>query len=422
MSKTTYEAKAPVIDDFCDPEPQEEKFPGFPCFLFTSEDLKKARSREELPCRCTRCGKTFSVQKHDIQGKIKRSQSTCFCSRSCQISWKHTGGKAPEERKSYVCENCGKNVPVEEYYGSGRFCSEFCNHSYVGRLIHTKEVCSKVSQSLKTYHKQNAFNTFKSKNKTNSNQIASIEDFVRLTQRYNFSDIAHLLKTSRQKIVKLARLYQISELDIFLSPKAKNAIKACRHALGKPFEDGSITLSDFEKVRQECKRLMFEEEMPSLQVCREYLGIDGLRDGQFIKDVFHVQLPSLQEIGKRWHAKSMIDKTEREKYYIECKFRFPDELLPYTEKSELIGRYPWYNPFHPKENGLTKDHMISKKYGYKHNVDTYLMSHPANCEIMLLSDNASKQDKCSLTVEELIERVEWWNENIIHNIFNDFNK
>lgn len=41
---------------------------------------------------------------------------------------------------------------------------------------------------------------------------------------------------------------------------------------------------------------------------------------------------------------------------------------------------------------------------------------------MLRDNNSSKNSSCSITIDELIERVEWWNENIIHNIFNDFQK
>lgn len=41
------------------------------------------------------------------------------------------------------------------------------------------------------------------------------------------------------------------------------------------------------------------------------------------------------------------------------------------------------------------------------------MSHPANCLLMKQGDNASKNDRCSITLNELIERVEFFNEYIL---------
>ena len=182
---------------------------------------------------------------------------------------------------------------------------------------------------------------------------------------------------------------------------------------------GSITYNDLETVKNECLRLIFDDEIPSSKVCTDFLGRSS-SNVSFLRDCMQIHLPSLQEIGNRVHKKFLINKTDREKYYDECVFKFPIQLLPYTINYQLINQYNWYNPFYPKENGLTKDHRISRKYGYIHNIDPYLISHPANCEIMLLTDNSSKQDKCSITLQQLIEEVEWWNENIIHKIFNDF--
>ena len=407
MSTATYEGRMPTIDDFCSAEPIEEKeqemFPGFPDFKFTPNDLLKAKSRDKLPCVCRCCKKDFSIEKHYLQAIIKAKQTNIFCSRSCSRSYKHA-----KKLSSYFCARCGKLVLPKDYYGSGKYCSSHCSHTASGNRCKSKEVKAKISSSLKKYHKHNQ-----------KVPVLSQEELIRLNENYSFSDIAKLFSVSRKYISNLAKKYDIADNPIFLSSHSHSVIKVCRHALNKSFEDGSITLDDLEQVRQECIRLMFEDKVPSNDVCVNYLGMDH-PNGSFIKNCLHVSRPSLKEIGSRIHEKSLVNKTEREKYYDECKFRFPDELLPYTKSSHLIGKYPWYNPYYPKANGLTKDHMISKNYGYCHKIDSYLISHPANCEIMLRDDNSSKQEKCTLTKEQLIERVEWWNENIIHKIFNDF--
>ena len=253
------------------------------------------------------------------------------------------------------------------------------------------------------------------------NQLITLEFLSSLLQKWCIKDIVKIHKLNEKSIKKYMSIYNINELDIFIPTKMHAVIKACRHALNKPLENGSITFQDLEIVKQECIRLIHQEKMPTKLVCLNYLGMKSANTS-FLINCLHIPAPSVKEIGSRVRERNLPTKTDREKYYAECKFTFPDELLPYTKSSELIGQYKWYNPHYPKENGLTKDHMISKKYGYYHKIDPYLISHPANCEIMLRDNNSSKQDVCSLTIEQLIERVEWWNENIIHKIFNDFQK
>ena len=78
MSEATYEGKMPTIDDFCDPEPQEEIFPGFPDFKFTPNVLLEAKSRDKLPCVCRCCKKDFLIEKHYLQAIIKAKQTDIF--------------------------------------------------------------------------------------------------------------------------------------------------------------------------------------------------------------------------------------------------------------------------------------------------------------------------------------------------------
>lgn len=60
-------------------------------------------------------------------------------------------------------------------------------------------------------------------------------------------------------------------------------------------------------------------------------------------------------------------------------------------------------------SGVSRDHMISIKYGYDNHIDPYLISHPANCKLLIHSENMKKNIKCSLTIDELITRVKNWN-------------
>lgn len=412
MSNATYEDKMPIIDDFCDPEPQKEMFPGFPDFLFTPQEFANAKSNSLLTCRCSYCHSIFTRSKGDLAKKIKANKARIYCSLSCNgkvsASQNFKKDRTKHVKTEYTCIMCGKLIVPSEYYGSGKYCSMYCAHRAIAQKTHNSNFSEKVSNSLLIYN-----------NLHPKQEPISYEAFAKLVENHNFYDIALLTSFSRQKIAQIAKKYNLSESKNFLDPHRVSVIKACRYALNKPLEAGSITYEDLEAVKCKCHHLIFEDEIPSSTVCTDFLGRKS-PNVSFLRDCMQIHLPSLKEIGNRLHIKSLVDKTDKEKYYDECKFRFPDELLPYTKNSELIQKYNWYNPYFPKENGLTKDHMISKRYGYLHNIDTYLISHPANCEIMLRDDNSSKQERCSITVQQLIEKVEWWNEHIIHKIFNDF--
>ena len=421
MSDATYEGRMPTIDDFCDLEPNEQKeiFPGFPCFLFTPEELKQAQSRQPMKCRCTQCGNVFFISKNQIQARIKANQHNAFCSRSCGIKHTHVINGHNHTYTSYTCQVCGKYVPSDEYYGTGKYCSIHCAHCAGRRLGSTEKSRKKTSATLKAKYQDEHGPIVHIPSQNNARLTA--EYLSELSKRFNFTDIATYLSISLNKIKKVANYHNIKDNCNFIQSHSHAVIKVCRYALNKPLEIGSITYDDLETVKQECIRLMHEEKISTTSICLEYLGMKS-PNTSFLINCLRIPAPSIQEYGNRIREKYLPTKSDREKYYAECEFHFPNELLPYTKSSYLIGKYPWYNPHHPKENGLTKDHMISKSYGYWHKIDPYLISHPANCEIMLRNSNSSKNDSCSITIDELIEQVEWWNENIIHKVFNDFRK
>lgn len=52
--------------------------------------------------------------------------------------------------------------------------------------------------------------------------------------------------------------------------------------------------------------------------------------------------------------------------------------------------------------------MFSVKEGFVLNVDPEIMKHPANCKLMIHSENISKNDKSTITLDELLERIKQW--------------
>jgi hypothetical protein len=98
-------------------------------------------------------------------------------------------------------------------------------------------------------------------------------------------------------------------------------------------------------------------------------------------------------------------------YRPSCTFQFNVKDYPQEFDLILIEQYGWYSPTNKKNNlvGVTKDHKYSVMEGYRNKIDPNILSHPANCELLLFSDNSSKNGKSSLTLSELLENIEIWN-------------
>lgn len=329
-----------------------------------------------------------------------------------------------ESESKYCCEMCGKLVPLSQGYGTNRFCSCFCARQYSSKYAKTSEVRQKVSNTLKKFYQEN----FERQSLGERLQIyydnkpITEEICQSLLQKWNINETAQILNISKEKLRKYIKLSNIQPSSAFVNPNAYGIIRVCRHVLNKKFEDGSITKADLEYVQNQCKELLYGNTMTTKEVCLKFLGLKKVCIS-FITHCLHISLPSISEGVKKSYKLNHPNnnKTDWQKYKEQTRFSFKKELLPYVKGYELTNTYKWFNPYYPKVNGLTKDHRVSCRYGYEHNIDPYLISHPANCEIMLRNDNSSKYSNCSLTVEQLIENVEWWNENIIHKLFNDFN-
>lgn len=104
-------------------------------------------------------------------------------------------------------------------------------------------------------------------------------------------------------------------------------------------------------------------------------------------------------------------RTELENYKNECKFSFAINSYPNEFDFNLIEKYGWYKAKNKGDNltGVSRDHMFSITEGFKNKIDPKLISHPANCKLMIHTNNQLKNSKCSISIEELIERIKDWN-------------
>lgn len=118
--------------------------------------------------------------------------------------------------------------------------------------------------------------------------------------------------------------------------------------------------------------------------------------------------------GKKWYATTV--KTihpshviTKRLYSYQCRFTFSIRSYPdyFSYAIPLIEEHGWYSAVNNGNNlsGCSRDHLYSVSEGYKNSIDPSIISHPANCKIILHTENQKKNSKSSITLEELHKRI-----------------
>lgn len=99
-------------------------------------------------------------------------------------------------------------------------------------------------------------------------------------------------------------------------------------------------------------------------------------------------------------------------YKRQCLFLFSLNDYPDEFDFGLINENGWYKAKNHGDNlnGVSRDHMFSIKMGFEEKIDPYLLSHPANCNLLVQTKNASKHSKCSIDLNELKKRIAYFEE------------
>lgn len=110
------------------------------------------------------------------------------------------------------------------------------------------------------------------------------------------------------------------------------------------------------------------------------------------------------ECRKSFRRKNM---DEYQKYRLDTNFKFNLSDYPNEFDFSLIERYGWYSPTNKNNNlgGVSRDHMFSVREGFEMGINPEIISHPANCRLMIHTDNISKNKKSIITIEELLDRI-----------------
>lgn len=111
-----------------------------------------------------------------------------------------------------------------------------------------------------------------------------------------------------------------------------------------------------------------------------------------------------------------VNLDKKTQYYEDAQFKFYIYDYPDEFDLALVEKYGWYSTPGSRKgvkniNGVSRDHMFSISEAFKLGVDPKIISHPANCHLLRHRANKAKNGSCSISLDELYERIERWNQN-----------
>jgi hypothetical protein len=111
---------------------------------------------------------------------------------------------------------------------------------------------------------------------------------------------------------------------------------------------------------------------------------------------------------RRMYERNLM--SDYKQYKQDTKFNFNLSDFPSEFEFSLIEEYGWYKPVNRGNNlgGVSRDHIYSVNEGFKNKIDPKIISHPANCKLMVHNENISKNKKSNITIDELLKKIEDW--------------
>ena len=108
--------------------------------------------------------------------------------------------------------------------------------------------------------------------------------------------------------------------------------------------------------------------------------------------------------------KGLAKTDAKEIYKDSCAFKFSPYEYPAVLGYQLLLQYGIYN-HHKNRQGVVRDHIVSKEYGWNNKVPGDIISHPANCQFISNIENCKKGADSHMSYEDLLKRIEVWNTN-----------
>ena len=140
---------------------------------------------------------------------------------------------------------------------------------------------------------------------------------------------------------------------------------------------------------------------------------------QIVGSYTRIYLCTCKISGVKWYSKTVKTispnlKNNIKEYSYSCIFKFGLSLYPnwFLDTSKLIKEFGWYSTPGSKRNGISningisRDHLYSVHDGFKNGINPSIIRHPANCELKQHKENQTKNSKSTITIEELLKRIE----------------
>lgn len=184
-------------------------------------------------------------------------------------------------------------------------------------------------------------------------------------------------------------------------PFDKRRNNYCNHSCSASHNNPERDYTWSDKIRKSIHNYLIDNKI------KEKVGIYYL-ECKACENIFESKRKELMFCGKecrKEHGRRNMEEYKKYKQDTIFKFHLRDypEMFDFT----LVEKHGWYSPTNKKNNlnGVSRDHMLSVNEGFRLGIDPFLLAHPANCELMIHNENISKNNKSSLTLEDLLIRI-----------------
>lgn len=293
-------------------------------------------------------------------GEIISKSARKFCSQSCSATYNNR--KLPK-RKAPPPNQCARD-------GCDNLTSD-----------HKRKYCSHSCASLSKDYSCNSNKTYRKTIKITDEYLSSIKD---PDQREFCSNLLFDVIEPLEKPIH--KLYP-------------GVIRLLNHL------EYPITYQGFYDLRKLIHDELHVNHLSPKEITEKY-SIEYKEFGCFIKTGLGIRLKSLKHAGINRFIKEGTRVTdEKQIYKQECTFRFNPWEYPDIPGYDLLLKHGLY---HSKKNpnGVSRDHIISRDYGWRNNIDPEIMSSPYNCQFIPHIDNIKKGTDSHMTVEQLKRSIE----------------
>lgn len=110
------------------------------------------------------------------------------------------------------------------------------------------------------------------------------------------------------------------------------------------------------------------------------------------------------------NAKARANRSALTNYRADCAFKFSLNDYPEEFDFTLVETHGWYKAKNRGDNlgGVSRDHMVSVRWGFDNQIPAEHIAHPANCRLITQNENSSKNKQNFITYEELLNRICEW--------------